>query len=217
MVDRGLLVRVKQIYGEKARGDVTIADVLAVIMKESSGVPTFTGKEALYRANLRAADGWRENGTWRSTDTTEQEIAQAFIIPDGPLKGLRAKFRFERSYWYKWALPLAQEHKSLFTPTDLVVLSSSVGLGQQMIRYVVEHHKPQDMLAAARRFMGDVAEQIRWVIGNLQRIHNEDKQLMFARYNLGSAKINGFTYWHYGKDVLASSEKIEEWLKEHDK
>lgn len=224
MIDRGIVARTRVAFEKRKPSGVTLSDVLAVIDRESGGIPIFRGNEPLFRMNLNMAVSWveaREHPSIENktmmvrfrSNATEKDIRDALVIPAGPLKGNWAKFRFEHGYWREWAKPLTGSYP--FTPAQLVLLSSSVGVGQQMLRFVVQHLEPAHMLDQAYKFMGDLDEQINWVIGNLARDVHPDKQLMFARYNAGpGARLHGKTYNTYGADVATRSHKLELWLKE---
>lgn len=213
MIDIGLLSKVKQIYDVRKPHGVLLSDVLAIIQKESNGVPTFYGSEPLLRMNLNMAISWKaHDGRVLKSGASAAEIRSAISIKGGPLNGLWCKFRFESGYWENFVVPLAAHHPGLWTPAELVLLSSSVGLGQQMLRFVVEKLPADQMLTRANAFMGNVTEQINWVIGNLQS-HAGDRQLMFARYNLGGAVKGGKTYHTYGANVMHRAQEIDKWLE----
>jgi hypothetical protein len=224
VIDRGLVARARALYNARAPKGVAFSDVLAVIDKESAGIPYFLGNEPLFRMNLNMALSWVEPRPHPTiphktimvrfkSGATEKEIRDVITIPAGALQGKWSKFRFEYGYWHEFAKPLLKVHE--FTPAQLVLLSSSVGLGQQMLRFVVQKLHPELMLEAAYQFMGDLDAQISWVMGNLEHDAHQDKQLMFARYNAGpGARLHGKTYNTYGADVLTRSHKIELWLKE---
>ncbi len=220
MIDLGTLTKVRNVYDKRKPDGVKLSDVLAIIDKETGGAPVFRGGEPLFQMNLNMAVAWTEkhlnpdntiSKVRFASGASEKEIRAAMIIPVGALKGMYCKFRFEAAYWHQFAMPM-QEH---FSPAHLVLLSSSVGIGQQMLRAVVQKKPVGEMLEAAYEFMGNIEEQITWLIGNLAS-HADDRQLMFAKYNLGSAVKNGTVYHTYGADVLARAEKIEKWLKEQD-
>jgi hypothetical protein len=209
MLDVGLISAVKKVFAEKPRHHCSVADVIAVIQKESGGVATFRGSDPLFRMNLNMVLNWSKH---RAPSLTEQRFRQTITIPDGPLRTMWCKFRFEAVY-VEWARPYARSAQ--LTDEQMILLSSSVGLGQQMLRFVVQHLPATEGLALAYKFMGDTNEQIRWVIGNLEQNHHADKKLQFARYNGGpGVRINGKVYSTYGADVLARSEKIAQELRE---
>jgi hypothetical protein len=219
MIDRTLYARIKLIMDIKQPKGVSVADVLAIIEQESNGVPIFRGTEPLFHANVHAATIWTETigkppvTARMKSGATEQEIKDIITIRNGPLKGMYSKFRFEYGYWNTFAKPLLLRFP--FSAAELVLLSSSVGIGQQMLRFVVEKKAPVEMLADAYQFMGDINRQIEWVIGNLQAMRHTDKQLMYTRYNAGpGAKYRGATYNGYGKAVANRVVRIERELLE---
>lgn len=207
MLDLGLIKTVSKVYAEKPRTACSIADVLAVIDKESHGVPVFRGSDPLFRMNLNMVLHFTQRNY---PAIREPDIRRIITIPDGPLKHQWCKFRFEQNY-FGWA----RQYASGLLVEHCVLLSCSVGLGQQMLRYVVQGLPALEGIEVAYKFMGDVSEQIRWVIGNLEQNHSDDKRLQFARYNGGpSVKVGGKVYSTYGNDVFQRSIVIAQELKE---
>jgi hypothetical protein len=212
MIDRALYSQVAAIFEAQKLEGISVADVLAVIEQESNGVAIFRGTEPLFQSNVRAAVGaLRARGDRR---TTEQDIKNMITIPSGPMKGMYSKFRYESGYMQDFALPLLSLYP--FSGAQLILLSSSAGLGQQMLRFVIQKQVPALMLTDAYSFMGNVGRQIEWVIGNLKQLKNPDKQLMFARYNGGPGiHPDGKVYNGYGASVVARAQKIDAYLKEN--
>lgn len=203
MIDRGLVARVKKVYEASAHTGVDLAEVLAVIQKESAGVPYFYGSEVIFRPNIKMIRD--------KHPLTEHQIQQLILIPSGELKGKWSKFRYEHHY-----LPWAKAYAPQLTPAEQALLSCSVGLGQQMLRFVVQKHPPAEAMTRAYKFMGDIDEQIRWVIGNLRDNWSKDRQLVYARYNGGpGVKIGGATYHSYGRDVAIRVAGIRQFLVEN--
>ena len=196
MIDLKLLQKIKEAVGKRNRKHVTAADVLACVSKESGGVPIFHANDKLLAANLRAAE--------KITGISQDQIKQTMIIQSGPYQGEIAKFRAEPGYW-KWA----QNYKSAFKNTDLLLLSCSFGLGQKMTRWYVAGVPVGEWIPNIKGFMGNVPLQLLYCAGDLDALMVQtkgDKALAFTRYNAGpSANKNWPAYKAYGLPVFEKS------------
>lgn len=204
-MDLALKAKVEEIIAQRPRKHVRVSDVLAVIDKESGGVPIFRGTEILFKQNLQAASN--------ITHLTTDQIRQAMTIQDGPYKGMISKFRCEPGYWL-WAKRYANAIKK---PEDLILLSCSFGLGQQMSRWLVTGTPVHEWAATVRKFMGSVSLQIAYCVGNIDSLlvqSNGNRALAFTRYNAGgSATEKNPAYKTYGLVVEAKAKRFEEELK----
>lgn len=182
ITDPVLINRVHSIMATKSRKHVTSADVLAVIQKESGGVPYFTGAEPLFKANLAAAE--------RITGMSQVSILQAVTyLQAGPLQGKFYKFRCEPGY-YDWAKSL----RGSWTPQDRFLLSCSFGLGQKMARWLVgQGIEPLKWIEFIHKFAFDQNLQVQYVCGDLDGLliqSGGDRLLAFTRYNQGTRDRN---------------------------
>lgn len=214
MIDLGLVSAVRrglEAYPKPIK-HVTLPIILAVIDKESSGIPIFNASDPLFGMNISMGVSWIDKeGKQFWSGMTRRAIKDAVVIASGPLKGNWAKFRFERGYWDEWA-----KHQDA-PIEEKFLMACSFGLGQQMIKFVVEKLPPEKRRAAIYAFMGDVNQQIQWVIGNLEGLmaRTTDLQLALTMYNAGpNAKATWRAYRVYGGDVLKRLDRIKKELKE---
>ena len=208
MIDLKLLQKIKEAIGKRNRKYVTAADVLACVSKESGGVPIFHANDKLLAANLRAAE--------KITGISQDQIKQTMIIQSGPYQGEIAKFRAEPGYW-KWA----QNYKSAFKNTDLLLLSCSFGLGQKMTRWYVAGVPVGEWIPNIKGFMGNVPLQLLYCAGDLDALMVQskgDKALAFTRYNAGPAANKNYpAYKAYGLPVYEKSLLLQKEIEELEK
>lgn len=206
-MDAELILKVKNALADGRRKFVSVADVLAVIDRESEGVPIFRKTDHLFQDNLAAAA--------KITGVPAAKLANAAIIQGGPYKGSIAKFRCEPGYW-DWAKSLTNRD---WLPEERFILSCSFGLGQKMARWLLTGVAPGDWMSIIRQFMGSDRLQIMYVAGDLERLladSHGDKALAFTRYNAGSkANQSWKAYQDYGLVVAKRAEEIDQQLKEN--
>lgn len=186
ITDEKLIKRVEKIVHSKTRYHVTVADVLAVIQKESSGVPIFNPnhlpmedkENLLFRQNLAEAS--------RLSGVSKPEILKINTILTGEYKGEIAKFRCEPGYM-RWAKNL----KGTFTPVERMLLACSLGAGQKMVRWLVDGStKPRtEWLQFALKFAGDLDLQLQYCAGDLESLLSvsHSRELAYTRYNAGGS------------------------------
>ena len=181
ITDPVLINRVHTVIATKPRKQVTSADVLAVIQKESGGVAHFLGNEPLFRQNLRAAQ--------TITGLDQTSILQSVMITQGLLAGKHYKFRCEPGYW-EWAKKL----KGSWTQQDRFLLSCSFGLGQKMARWLVSSGVPgADWINFIQKFAFDQNLQVQYICGDLDALLVQargQRQVAFTRYNQGTRDRN---------------------------
>lgn len=174
--------------------------VMGVIKQESGGVPYFTGAEQLFKWNLEAAH--------KITGLPIDQLKTGLIIPAGvgafntppEMAGKFLKFRCEPgSLYWGWSRRLTG-----FGPTEKFLLACSLGMGQQMVRYLTPGLERQFWTGRILRFGCDPGQQVEWVHGNLRdevKRGTIDPVLVFARYNGGPGMQND--RHGYGAKVLA--------------
>lgn len=176
ITDPILIERVHRMIASKPRKHVTSADVMAVIQKETGGVPYFEGKEPLFRANLMSAS--------HITGLTEKQILDVVTFKSGSLAGKYYKFRCEPAYW-QWAHML----KGSWTPQERFLLSCSFGYGQKMARWYVANLNGADWIPKIHQFNVDLNMQVQYVCGDLDALLVQSKGnrlLAYTRYNEGT-------------------------------
>jgi len=141
--------------------------VIAVCIQESKGVPTFNEKDELYALNLDAAA--------KGTKLPPSLLRDAMKIKQGPLTGAVAKFRFEPSYW-EWS----GKH-GLSSPTERFLCSCSIGIGQQMMRWVLPADE-KEWLPFIENFKGNVDTQLSFCIKEMHRLMVATKGDLFRAY-----------------------------------
>lgn len=173
------------------------ADVLAVVKKETTGVTWYCQCNAIDRANLAAAA--------KITGFSGAVILQSMTIPDGPNKGRIARFRMEPQYW-SWAV--SKIVATGVMPEAAVILGCSVGLAQQMVRWMVYNRPVSDMVPHALAFAGDEYAQILQCAGSLNQLMERsqgNRRLAYTRYNAGP-NINHVSA--YGESVYNLFEQV---------
>ena len=176
ITDQLLIAKVHRIVSSRKRRHVTSADVLAVMQKESSGVPIFKPEDALFKANLKAA--------MDITGCTKEEILKIMTIEYGPLQGQIAKFRCEPGYW-QWAERL----KGSWSKTERMLLACSLGVGQKMVRWLTSGVAGAEWIKFSRQFAGNIDLQIQYCAGDLDSLLSGcqgNRAVAYTLYNEGT-------------------------------
>jgi hypothetical protein len=175
-LDPGLVAICKKALEAKPRRFVTLPDVLAVALQESSGVATFTPWDPQYKLNMAAARA--------GTGMGEADIRKLIVIPalvetwktPAIMVNKFAKFRFEKTYW---------ESLTHLEMPERFYKSCSWGLGQLMGAHLPDTN-------AIRRFMGDVQEQGEYLAGMMDSLLVEAEGSLvgaYCGYNSGHVDV----------------------------
>ena len=166
---------------------LTRAEVLAIITQESSGEYLFNPEDLQLKFNLYHA--------YISTGIPVK-IIQGLMTSGNDI----AKFRFSAASW-EWARKISD-----YDATDRLLLSCSYGYGQQLMRWylLAQGIGPANYVRAVKAFMFDPSLQVKTLVKTLLSVYNDDKALMFSKYNLNSTKV----ITAYGKSVLKLYEEL---------
>ena len=168
----------------------TLSDVVAVIFKESMGVPWFCKCNLLYRDNTAALV--------HGADITEEQWLKVITVPDGASKGKIPKFRYEPGY-HQAAVSALGKLKCSYP--EALIFACSFGLGQKMMRYLVAGKPETEWLTLARKFMQDPLWQAEQAVSDLEYVlkaSHGNRPLAYSRYNAG---VGSTHVTQYGTDV----------------
>ena len=178
---------------------VTRSAAAAVCLKESGGEPIFSTASAhLLKDNLRAA--------MTTTGLPEAMILDAMKIRAGALADKTAKFRCEPAYW-AWA-----KTQKLPSATERFQVSCSVGIGQQMLRWVLPPNQQGAWPSLIEQFMSDVDVQIVQLLGHLEALLKQsegDLLHAYCAYNSGNPKSTDPAVLSRAQRVVSLRDEIE--------
>jgi len=180
---------------------VTPEDVIAVCEKESGCNPIFQHEDPLFIANMGAA--------YEGSKLPRQMIWEAILIKKGPYSGHMAKFRFEPAYW-EWSG--TQRCNSLQLR---IQLSCSFGIGQQMMRWIIPHGKPDEWIAFIENFKADTGMQLKYLLSNLNKLLQKtgnDLDHAYRGYNSGDINSDNLAVLVRAENVVKARNKIREEL-----
>lgn len=176
---------------------VSPAAVIAVCLQESNGSPTFLLSDAQCKDNLKAA--------MAITTLPQQLLIDALTIKSGVLAGQIAKFRCEPGYW-EWTAT-----KQIPSVSLRFLCSCSIGIGQQMIRWVLPATKDAwDEFVES--FKTNVDIQLEYLIKALEKLLGETEGDLFKAYkgyNSGDIYSTNPDVIERAKHVVALRDKAQ--------